>query len=138
MAREAVDTHHMTRPEFRDLFSNIFDKPLSRTASEKRVDAEKIRDRVLHGKSVSEADQRRAVVDLLEYAEAFNCEVYDLAGFRPFGPLRGVKGATSSLDKRTSRWIDGKRLFQEQWIAAMTWLVAVMNKSGIAIAARFS
>jgi hypothetical protein len=41
LAREAVDNHHMTRPEFRDLFSKIFDKPLSRTASEKRVDAEK-------------------------------------------------------------------------------------------------
>ena len=40
LAREAVDNHHMTRPEFRDLFSKIFDKPLSRTVSEKRVDAE--------------------------------------------------------------------------------------------------
>jgi hypothetical protein len=57
------------------------------------------------GKRVSEADKRRAVVALLDYAEAFNCEVYDLCGFRPFGPLRGFKGAVASLDKRTSRWI---------------------------------
>jgi hypothetical protein len=28
LARETVDNHHMTRPEFRDLFSKIFDKPL--------------------------------------------------------------------------------------------------------------
>lgn len=105
LARTAVDNHHMTRSGFRDLYETIFGKRSEKDTADKIAEAEKIRDRILHGKKVSEADKRKAVVDILEYAEAFNAEVQSLAGFKPFGSLQGFKGRAEALDKSTSRWI---------------------------------
>ena len=95
----------MTRSGFRDLYATIFGKSLKKATADKIAEAEKVRDRILHGKKVSEADKRKAVVEILEYAEAFNAEVQGLAGFKPFGSLQGFKGRAESLDKSTSRWI---------------------------------
>ena len=67
--------------------------------------AQKTRNKILHGKTVSDADKRRAIISILEYAEAFNEEVSAVAGFRPFGSLQGFRGAAQSLDKSTSRWV---------------------------------
>jgi len=50
------------------------------------------------------ADKRKAVVDILEYAEAFNAELQDIAGFRPFGSLKGFKGRAVSLDNWRVSW----------------------------------
>jgi hypothetical protein len=105
LARTAVDSHHMTRKGFGELYATIFGKSLKKATADKLAEAEKVRDRILHGKMVSEADKRKAVVDILEYAEAFNAEVQDLAGFKPFGSLQGFKGRAEALDKSTSRWI---------------------------------
>ena len=104
-ARTAVDNHHMTRGEFKDLYKTIFGKPLTKTVADKIAEAEKVRDRILHGKTVSETDKRKAVIDILEYARAFNAAVYDISGFKPFGSLQGFKGRAKPLDKSTSRWI---------------------------------
>ena len=105
LARTAVDNHHMTRDGFKDLYETIFAKPLEQPVANKIAEAEKVRDRILHGKTVSEGNKRKAVADILEYAEAFNAAVYDIAGFKPFGSLRGFKGRAKPLDKSTSRWI---------------------------------
>lgn len=105
LARIAVDNHHMTRGAFKDLYNTIFGKPLKKTVVDKIAEAEKVRDRILHGKKVSEADKRKAIFDVLEYAEAFNAEVYRVASLKPFGSLKGFKGRAKPLDKSTSRWI---------------------------------
>ena len=72
---------------------------------DKIAEAEKVRDLILHGKQVSEVDKRKAVVDVLEYAKSFNAEVSRIAGFKPFGSLKGFKGRGQPLDKSTSRWV---------------------------------
>ena len=95
----------MTRNGFKDLFKAIFGKPLDKPVAEKIEKAELVRDRILHGKTVSELEKRKAVIDILDYAEALNSAVCDLAGFRPFGLLTGFKGRAQSLDKSTSRWV---------------------------------
>ena len=95
----------MTRDGFRDLYETTFAKRLEQPVANKIAEAEKVRDRILHGKTVSEADKRKAIVDILEYAEAFNAAVHDIARFKPFGSLRGFKGRAKTLDKSTSRWI---------------------------------
>jgi len=105
LARTAVNNHHMTRDGFKDLFKTIFGKPIKKTLEEKLALAEKARDFILHGKDVSEEDKRKAIVDILEYAFAFNNAVDEIAGFKPFGSLQGFKGRAESLDKSTSRWI---------------------------------
>jgi hypothetical protein len=54
---------------------------------------------------VTEADKRKAALDLIHYAEMFNNKMQEIAGFRPFGSLQGFKGRGQSLDKSTSRWV---------------------------------
>ncbi len=105
LAHAAVDNHYMTRDGFKDLYKMIFGKYLKKSIIDKIVEAEKVRDRILHGKQVYEKDKRQAVVDVLDYAEQFNFEVHEIAGFRPFGSLKGFKGRAEPLDKSTSRWI---------------------------------
>ena len=105
LARKAIDTQHMTRAEFKEKFETIFDKPIPERVYKKLEVAQKVRDRVMHGKSVSEEAKRNAVVSLIEYAKEFNAHVKSVADFRPFGNLRGFKGRTKVLDKKTTRWL---------------------------------
>jgi hypothetical protein len=105
LAKTAVDTQHLTRSGFKQLFETIFATSLKRATIDKLAQAEKVRDRILHGKKVTEESKRKAVIDILDYSVAFNAEVNALAGFKPFGSLQGFKGRAGSLDKSTSRWI---------------------------------
>jgi hypothetical protein len=105
IAKSAVDNHRMTRPQFRELYKITMGRDLSEEAIAKAKDAEKIRDRILHGKTVSDSDKRKAVVSILEYANLLNQQVFEDAGFRPFGSMQGFKGRATSLDKSTSKWV---------------------------------
>ena len=102
---QAVNNQHITRPSFKEFFKTVFGVNMKKSISEKIEEAEKIRDKILHGKPVSEELKRKAVVDILDYAKNFNQEIYRIAGFKPFGSLRGFKGRAQPLDKSTSRWI---------------------------------
>ena len=105
LARTALENHHMTRPGFRELYKAIFNRKLPQTIVDKIIRAEAVRDRILHGKEANDNDKRQAIIDVLDYAEAFNAEVNKVASFKPFGSLQGFKGRGKPLDKSTSRWI---------------------------------
>lgn len=105
IAKSTVDNHHMTRTRFRELYKITMGKDISEEAITKAKDAEKIRDRILHGKIVSDSDKRKAVISILEYANLLNEQVFEDAGFRPFGSMQGFKGRATSLDKSTSKWV---------------------------------
>lgn len=105
LARKAIDTQHMTRKGFQELCKATFKKEFSAQVAAQLDHADKTRDLILHGKTVPEADKRRAVYDILNYADKFNNEVHTAAGFKPFGSLQGFKGRAQALDKATSRWV---------------------------------
>lgn len=105
IARTAVNNQHMTRQGFKDMYKSIFGSAMPKAISSKLDHSEKIRDKILHGKNVSEQDKRKAVYDLLHYAKEFNEKMNAVAGFKPFGSLQGFKGRAQSLDKSTSRWV---------------------------------
>ena len=105
IAKSTVDNHHMTRTRFRELYKITMGKDISEEAITKAKGAEKIRDRILHGKTVSDSDKRKAVISILEYANLLNEQVFEDAGFRPFGSMQGFKGRATSLDKSTSQWV---------------------------------
>jgi len=106
VARSIVDKEHLKRDTFLKLFKNIFDKELKKAIQTKIEDAQKIRDRVVHGKTaVSDAQKRKAIIDILEYARDLNDFIEDIAGFKPFGDLRGVKGRKQPLENKTTRWL---------------------------------
>jgi len=65
--------------------------------------AQSTRDRVIHGKAVPAPTLRQAIVDVLEYAIGLNQEMERIAGFKPFGDLRGFKGRAKLIEKEPSR-----------------------------------
>lgn len=103
--RRVMNFQHLTRDGFRDIYKNVFGAPLPKLTSEKLKEAEKIRDRVVHGKSVPDADLREAIADCLQYGVLLNTDVVAVAGFKPVGDMRGFKGRADSLDARTTKWI---------------------------------
>ncbi len=96
---------HITRASFLVLIETIYDKPLPKAVAEKLKFAEKVRDKIVHGKGISEPDARQALVDVLDYATDFNAFIQGIAGFRPFGDMRGFKGAAQPLQASTTRWL---------------------------------
>ncbi|MBP6748203.1 MAG: hypothetical protein KA144_01080 [Xanthomonadaceae bacterium] len=103
--RRVMNYQHLTRDGFKDIYKNVFGAALSKASSEKLDDAEKIRDRVIHGKPVPDNVMRDAIADCLQYGQLFNADVTASAGFMPFGNMRGFKGRADSLDKRTTKWL---------------------------------
>jgi len=105
VAGSMLDSLHITRDSFLKHYETIFGQALpAATVAQLKV-AEKIRDKTVHGKEVGDADFRQAVVDVIDYAAALNNHVNSRAGFKPFGDMRGFKGAAQPLEKSTTRWL---------------------------------
>lgn len=100
-----MNSQHLTRDRFKEIYKNVFGVALTSATVAKLDTAEKIRDRVIHGKSVDDNEMREAIADCLEYACLFNVEVAVSAGFKPLGDMRGFKGRADSLDARTTKWL---------------------------------
>ena len=101
-----VDQHHMTRKEFRRLFRNVFGEEIPKELVDTLSEAEKVRDKIIHGKTAVGADKRKAIVQLIAYAEGMNDLVDRLAGFRPFTTdLRGFAGSGEALNAPTTAWL---------------------------------
>jgi hypothetical protein len=96
---------HVTRASFLELVANIFGKPLPDAVANKLKFAEGVRDKTVHGKGIAEAEARQALVDVLDYATEMNKFIEGIAGFRPFGDMRGFKGAAQPLEKSTTHWL---------------------------------
>jgi hypothetical protein len=105
VARPMFDSLHETRASFLKLYERMLSQALPDPTVAKLKFAEKVRDRTVHGKNPSDPDFRQALVDVLDYAEGLNSHVEQHAGFRPFGDMRGFKGAAQPLEKETSRWL---------------------------------
>jgi len=105
VTRSVVTSHHVTRDGFEILFTTIHGKALPKSVREKICGAERVRDKVMHGKGASESEIRRALVDVFDYAETLNDFVEQLSGFKPCDDLRGFKGRAQALDTATTRWL---------------------------------
>jgi hypothetical protein len=103
--RRVMNLQHLTRGGFKDIYANVFGAPLGNATAAKLAEAEKVRDRVIHGKSVDDNEMREAIADCLEYGTLLNADVSSIAGFKPLGDMRGFKGRADSLDKRTTKWL---------------------------------
>lgn len=97
IARNVVQHQHLTRQRFNELFENALGKPLAESTQNKLKGAEKIRDKAIHGSEPTEAQMRKAIANLLYYANQYNAFVKSVAGFPPFGDLRGFHGKGKRL-----------------------------------------
>lgn len=105
IARAALDRQHMTRKFVQDMVCNIFGKSLPKKTVEAIEEAEAIRDKLMHGKSVKEPQKRQAISDIFKYAKLLNDFCNAEAGFKPFGKLRGFKGRAEPLEASTSKLV---------------------------------
>jgi hypothetical protein len=100
-----LDSLHITRDSFLKHYETVFGQAMPAPTVAKLKFAERVRDKTVHGKTVSDADFRQAIVDVIDYAASFNTHVDSRAGFEPFGDMRGFKGAGQPLEKTTTRWL---------------------------------
>ena len=105
LTRRIVDADHMSRGRFLELFETVYGAKVKASLVSRLEAIEDTRDKVLHGKNVSKADVRQAIVSTLEFATDFNAFVKSKAGLQPFGELRGFKGRAKPLSKPTTRWV---------------------------------
>jgi hypothetical protein len=105
VAEPYLSSLYITRETFLKHYATVFGQSLPSSTVNKLKFAEKVRDKTVHGKNVDDAAFRRAVVDVIEYAALLNAHVQSIAGFKPFGDMRGFKGAGQPLEKSTTRWL---------------------------------
>lgn len=107
LAWPTIQKQELFREDFKIFSETIFKKKIPNNITKKIKEAEEIRDMVMHGiwEGRRPSRQREAIADILEYSEKINIFINSLAKFRPFGDLRGVKGATKAVPKETTRWI---------------------------------
>ena len=101
----AVDNHYMSRTDFWKLIVIVFGTTPPAALKAKLEKAEKIRDKIAHGKNRTDREIRESLSLAIEFCEEFNEFIYSQAGFRPIGDLRGFKGRQAALSKATTRWV---------------------------------
>jgi hypothetical protein len=105
LAWDAIQRWEMTRTGFRQQLDEVLQMKLPKDLSAVLEEAERIRDKVIHGYQVPDVDHRRGAVRALDYAQGFRSLVDESAGFSPYGDLRGFSGAAKKLPKATSRLV---------------------------------
>lgn len=105
LTRALLDRDHMTRRRFRELVKTVFDAPIPADVDAHLTRAEVVRNRVIHGKQVTDAQARACLMAAFEFIEGLNNFIFSTAGFRPCADGRGFKGRVQSLSKDTSRWV---------------------------------
>ena len=102
---DALFKQHFTRQYFRTVFKNVFGKEVERELLETLQKAEKVRDKLIHGKGASDSDLRIGIAGALDYIDGLGAFVESETKKNPFGDLRGLAGKSSLLDPVPSFWL---------------------------------
>jgi hypothetical protein len=105
VAQSLIDAQHLTRATFKELYKNTFGKAVSGSVEANFDNAQRVRNRIIHGKTVPTPDIRNALAAIFDYASGLDQEVFAIANFHPFGDMRGIRGRQGSLNKKTTRWL---------------------------------
>lgn len=100
-----VSEDYMERGRFKDLFRIVYGHQIPVDLIAKLERGEKIRDKIAHGKRWETKEAREGLTSVIDFATEFNDFLYEHAGFRPFGDLRGFKGRKQSLAAATTHWV---------------------------------
>jgi len=100
-----VSEDHLSRARFFELIKIVFAKKIPDNIREKLEASENVRDKIVHGMNWTDSDARKAMTQIIDFATKFNQYVKKIAGFQPFGDLRGYKGRKQPLAKATTKWI---------------------------------
>jgi len=97
--------HDITRKDFQAIYKSVFGHAIPTAIPEKLAAAEKIRDRMIHGKRPTVKEMWGAVLCCFEYCNEFNEHLRKKAGFAGFGRMQGITGIKGRppLDRAVSR-----------------------------------
>ena len=105
-ARGAISSIHMTRKLFSELYRTVFDTHLPAQAKKGLDDAERTRDRIMHGRPASDDLLRNAIGRVLEFAKAVNGQLNTKCKLTPFcGDWRGFAGRLKKLEPRVTKFM---------------------------------
>jgi len=102
---EALEKQHFTRTYFRAVFKNVFGKEVDAKVLEYLAVAEGTRDRLIHGKGVSDPELRKAIANSLLYIVGLGAQVEITTKKNPFGNLSGLAGKTLLMESVPSYWL---------------------------------
>ncbi len=104
-ARNALDDLRIQRFEFRELYEILAKKEIIYDTIKHADKAHEIRNKVIHGREISENAKKVAIIAILEYAHLLNNDVYADFQFKPFGSRKGFKGRGKSHSPALSGWV---------------------------------
>ena len=69
--------------------------------------AETVRDQIMHGRPrlVDDKEKRKAIAEVLDYSKELSSFIKAIAGFEPFGNLKGFNGGGHPLGNTTTKWV---------------------------------
>ena len=102
---DALGKQHFTRAYFKAIFKNVFGEDVNKSALELIGKAEKVRDKLIHGKGADSPSLREAIADAFDYIGALGKQVETKTGKNPFGDLRGLAGKAALMDEVPSFWL---------------------------------
>ena len=102
---QAVDGATFYKDEFRDYYRKVFGKKFPARLDKLMEAPSKVRNKIMHGSNASEADKKKATLDLIRYTKAYNDELEKVAGFEPFGSLQGKIKQKNKLNNSTTKWV---------------------------------
>ena len=111
---EYLQKQHFTNKTYNSVFKNIIGTSIPSKAQSVHSDAQEIRNKIIHGKSVSSPDLRSAIYYSLEYMRIVGELVKKKTGKNPYGNLQGLAGTKKLLPAKSTIWmlkgfgIDGK------------------------------
>jgi hypothetical protein len=102
---KVINSWNMRRDDFINKLEIIINEKMPDNIKKILREAEHIRDKVMHGKYPTDTEKRKAIMDILDYAELFNQFIQEKAGFKPFGGEGRGKLTAEKLSIETSKWI---------------------------------
>jgi hypothetical protein len=102
---EALENQHFTRAYFRSVFKNVFGEEVEKTLLDWVQGAEKVRDKLIHGKGATAPELRTGISNALKYVEGLGKYVQEKTKKNPFGDLRGLAGKATLMEPVPSFWL---------------------------------
>jgi hypothetical protein len=100
-----LEKQHFTSDKYALVFKNVFSDSIPAQAKDYLSEAQKIRNKIIHGKSTTDPKRREAIYYSLEYMKILGAFVKEKTQKNPYGDLRGLKGKKTLLPAKSTVWM---------------------------------
>lgn len=100
-----LQKQHFTQQKYESVFKNVFSSSIPAEAKKALVNAQDIRNGVIHGKKTTNPKRREALFHSLNYMKLLGEFVKSKTGKNPYGDLRGLAGKKKLLPAKSTIWM---------------------------------